>query len=236
MIKDFTVTFDGREYETTEGKVMIPNLENGVYDVGISAPGFECDSAKITIAGENKYFEFELVKQFSPPPIPSVIIGNLEWMKRNLDIEVPNSLYYNNDPALGEIYGRLYTWDAAVAAAAMVGDGWRLPTQADFNDLVAAAGGTNIAGRALKASPPDWDGDDSFGFTALPGGFANQDDSSDGIGTYGRWWYATEYHIPAFDRVDAWALHLEVGDDVAHDTWRRKGMGYSVRLCREPLQ
>ena len=43
-----------------------------------------------------------------------VKIGSLEWMTRNLDIDVEGSMCYDDDPVNCEKYGRIYTWSAAM--------------------------------------------------------------------------------------------------------------------------
>ena len=52
-------------------------------------------------------------------------IGEKTWLSENMNYETPNSWYYENDPANGDIYGRLYTWDDAQLACPA---GWHLPT------------------------------------------------------------------------------------------------------------
>ena len=65
-------------------------------------------------------------------------------------------------------------------------EGWHLPTFAEFETLFDAVGGQTVAGSALKSSsgwnvgsfgdePLDGNGDDSYGFSALPGGFSRYD-------------------------------------------------------------
>lgn len=76
--------------------------------------------------------------------------GNLEWTTENLRYEVTtgvtfpdtyvNPRYYDDGIATKyfEDFGLLYDHEAAVAA---VPDGWRLPTQSDWDDLDARTGG-----------------------------------------------------------------------------------------------
>jgi uncharacterized protein (TIGR02145 family) len=81
----------------------------------------------------------------------------------------------------------MYTWDAAMTVCPA---GWRLPARADWDDLVQAAGGA-VAGANLK-SRSNWNGEDQFGFTALPGGFYNPDNTFYNLGGNAGWWCRTE--------------------------------------------
>jgi uncharacterized protein (TIGR02145 family) len=87
--------------------------------------------------------------------------------------------------------------------------GWHIPTNADWDKLYRYADGTDgvdspydspTAGRYLKAMS-GWNdyedtfgnGEDSFGFSALPGGNGNSGGSFHNINNYGDWWSASAY-------------------------------------------
>ena len=145
-----------------------------------------------------------------------VKIGDLTWMAENLNFETAMSACPENDSRNCKRLGRLYSW---AEAKTVCPEGWRLPTKADFEALIAAAvpageSGTipnassavqnNKAGVVLKARD-GWfkkgNGDDKLGFNALPAGygFANgaasgsaSSNKFDGIGGYAYFWSATE--------------------------------------------
>jgi len=101
----------------------------------------------------------------------TVKIGEQIWMAENLNYECEGSVCYNNDPANGEKYGRLYDLETAKKACP---PGWHLPTMPEWNTLIREIGGIEMAGKYLKAQSGwhnDCNGTDKFGFSALPGGY-----------------------------------------------------------------
>jgi uncharacterized protein (TIGR02145 family)/uncharacterized repeat protein (TIGR02543 family) len=157
---------------------------------------------------------------------PTVRIGNLTWMAENLNCETSNSWCYDNNPANCAIYGRLYTWDAAMIACPA---GWRLPTRADWDDLVSAAGGSSVAGRNLK-SQTGWSGGgtDAHGFSALPGGRRWDAGYFSSVGWNGYWWSAAE-----LDASYAWFLDMNLDYDGVSENFGSKSNGLSVRCSRD---
>lgn len=84
---------------------------------------------------------------------------------------------YNNDPANGTTYGKLYNWYCCAAIdAAYTPYGWRTPTVAEWDTLIAYLGGTGVAGGALKMTgttywnSPNTGATNSSGFTMYGGG------------------------------------------------------------------
>lgn len=119
------------------------------------------------------YLETEYI---SHPIYKTVEIDGLEWFAENLARGTKSSYCgggLEGDSKEGgncEVYGRLYTWEAANNACPR---GWRLPSKADFDALFKSVGGIDKAGKALK-STDGWNGnggDDSYGFSALPAGY-----------------------------------------------------------------
>src|SRR5579871_4756178 len=65
------------------------------------------------------------------------------WMTRNLNVTTTSSYCYADAEANCAQYGRLYTWEAARRACPSVGDGWRLPSDADWRQMAKQYGGFN---------------------------------------------------------------------------------------------
>jgi uncharacterized protein (TIGR02145 family) len=129
--------------------------------------------------------------------IASVTICNKTWMLKNLDVSTYSNgdpipqvtdpaawyttttgawCYYNNDPANGAVYGKLYNWYAVNDPRGLAPVGWHVPSEAEWTELINCQGGFAIAGGKLKEAglthwdSPNTDATNSSGFTALAGG------------------------------------------------------------------
>ena len=161
----------------------------------------------------------------------TVSLGGLKWMAKNLNVEVADSWCYDNSTANCNKYGRLYTWEAAKAACQSVG--MRLPTRADWDALVTAAGGSSTAGKKLKSSDywtyyDGYTGTDDFGFSALPGGGRYSDGSFGTAGNYGYWWTATES-----SEGGAYSRNMYYDDDDVNEDGYDKSDGFSARCVQD---
>lgn len=129
----------------------------------------------------------------------TVNIGGCVWMAENLNYETETSVVFPEyDGKSHEKYGRLYAWEDAMDACPR---DWRLPSEGDWNDLVAAAGDSATAGTKLKAAR-DWDkdkkdyvvGTDDYGFAALPAAVSHV--NTNGVRSFSNngafFWTATE--------------------------------------------
>lgn len=66
---------------------------------------------------------------------------NLSWTFENLNEDLPGSWCYNNSFRYCTLYGRLYTWEAAKVACESLGEGWRLPSEREWEALAEYYGG-----------------------------------------------------------------------------------------------
>jgi len=161
-----------------------------------------------------------------------VQIGNLVWMAENLNYKIDNSWCYDYNDANGKKYGRIYTWDAAMAAPPA---GWRLPTRSDWDNLETAVGYGRCSVKLKTVSGWNKDdrgnngnGTDDYGFSALPGGcryIDRSDGDFGGIGEYGNWWTASEGEKGYAHRRD---IRCEYSGAML-DQIRSKDFGASVR-------
>jgi uncharacterized protein (TIGR02145 family) len=186
----------------------------------------------ITVGSDGKLLVAEEGDSFTDPrdgkKYRTVTINGVTWMAENLNYETPTSWIYNNDPANGEKYGRLYNWNEALTVAPT---GWRLPTRNEWQALVDFAGGNSAAGRTLK-STSGWNsggnGTDDYGFSALPGGLHYPNGSFEPAGDFGYWWTATGY-----SNGEAYSLVMGHIFDNVYDNYISKSYGLSMRLVKD---
>ena len=150
-----------------------------------------------------------------------VTICNETWMVKNLDVSTYRNgdiipqvsdmvqwetlttgawCYYNNDPALGAIYGKIYNAYAVMDLRGLAPQGWHVASHFEWNHLMFCLGGGEVAGAAIKeAGTVHWqspnEANNSSGFTALPGGhvwqYMQHGYQSEGIGFGTTWWAST---------------------------------------------
>jgi len=115
----------------------------------------------------------------------TIKLGSQVWMVENLKLKAKNSKCYNNKPANCEKYGGLYEWETAKTICPK---GWHLPTDKEWQKLIAFSGGEKKAGKQLK---------EKTGWAALFGGFFFVSDSEEmpssfmNIDVIGCWWSAS---------------------------------------------
>jgi len=109
-----------------------------------------------------------------------VKIGKQIWMAENLafNTTVGNRYVYNFDSNNLKTYGMLYNWEAAKSACP---DGWHLPSNTEWEELVDYLGGTDVAGGKMKTitlwTQPNTGATNESGFSALPSGYFSPNNS-----------------------------------------------------------
>jgi uncharacterized protein (TIGR02145 family) len=206
-----------------------------------------------------------------PPPLSSVTIGEQTWTDRNLDVAtyrdgtaIPEEqdpdkwknlktgawCYYENNPANGATYGKLYNWYAVMgitteedatptqeqigARKELAPAGWHVPSDEEWTTLADFLGGTGVAGGKMKETgeahwkTPNTSATNSSGFTAFPGGNrSNYDGTFSSIGTYGYLWSSSESNT-----TSAWFRFLWHGNGSVYRVGDGKPFGCSVRCLR----
>lgn len=144
-----------------------------------------------------------------------------QWLAENLNYELPDSWCYEADPDNCSALGRLYTWEAAKTACAGLGDGWRLPTEAEWRTLSDRYGGADVeanfeGGKAAYSALIEAG---QSGFSARLGGYRKSVDGSfRQMGRYGDYWTAT-----SGDAEKAWSFGFSSG-------YQKLSRNYSTKL------
>jgi uncharacterized protein (TIGR02145 family) len=196
--------------------------------------------------------------------LPSVTIATQVWQSSNLDVTtyrdgtlIPHVTdptqwsnlttgawcYYNNDPANGAIYGKLYNWYAVAGIhdndpnthnKILAPEGWHIPTDAEWTTLTTFLGGESVAGGKMKAtgtSPwwsPNTGATNSSGFTGLPAGCRYYHETFYYIGMFGYWWSSSEVDTPS---ASFRTLRFDYGNAYRYSANKRDG--FSVRCLRD---
>lgn len=117
----------------------------------------------------------------------TVKVGNQVWMAENLQYEIADgSACYNDDSGYCEVFGRLYSWDAAMDACP---EGWTLPSELDWYALVDEVGDADLRFSQGWAGgmPPKND----YDFAVLAAGYGSYGFFSSN-GSSAIFWTATE--------------------------------------------
>jgi uncharacterized protein (TIGR02145 family) len=158
-------------------------------------------------------------------PIPGGL-SDAEWTTTTAGAQA----VYNEDPTNLAAYGRLYNWYAVNDARGLCPTGWHVPSDGEWTELETVLGGASVAGAALKASSsdvPPWDGSNTSGFSALPGGSRNCCNGGfSSLGNFGYWWSSSPSEFYAWNRfLFSGSSHANRGSDNVRD-------GFSVRCLR----
>ena len=153
---------------------------------------------------------------------------NKEWVAAG-ESGKPAWCYYNNDPANGLKYGKLYNWYAVNDPRGLAPVGWTLSSDADWAKLAYYLGGQEAAGKKMKSTTGWSDGNNGTnetGFIGFPGGYRVENGTFQNLGSIGTWWSSTE--SKALSAIDHYlALSSSLGRSNSP-----KQRGESVRCLR----
>ncbi len=141
------------------------------------------------------------------------------------------------------IYGVLYNWSAAVGSQGsskgsnvqgVCPDGWHLPDDYEWEQLIDYLGGKDVAGGKLKESGywhwnmPNAGATNESGFSARAGGRRNMGGNMFFLNQFGFWWAANE-------TTDNRGRSISMSSDSSNvvNNVTSKEMGFSVRCIRD---
>lgn len=148
-----------------------------------------------------------------------------EWEKAGKEGN-PAWCYYENDPANGTKYGKLYNWYAVNDPRGLAPKGWHIPGDEEWTTLTDHLGGDG-SGNQMKSSSgwkDNGNGSNSSGFAGLPGGSRYDNGTFYTIGATGNWWSSSEN-----DTGIAWGRGLGYDGGLVHRFKFTKQAGMSVR-------
>jgi uncharacterized protein (TIGR02145 family) len=166
------------------------------------------------------------------------IIDNDEW------ISVSTSAYcwYNNDKTFKPTYGALYNW-FTINSGKLCPAGWHVPSDTEFNSLEIALGmqadqshvwgwrGTNH-GFKMKNNTgwgENGNGNNSSGFSAIPGGYRFGADGTFVFQTTITYWWASTEN----DADRGWYRRLDSASDQVYRASTSKKGGKYVRCVKD---
>ena len=243
-------------FKDEQGGLVAPKTISG--DIKYVKPGeskrivWDVLSDGISLSGKYKA-EVKIIR-FNSVKIGNQI-GNQIWMTENLNVDRfrngdaileaktaeewkaagntkrPAWCYYDNAPANGEKYGKLYNWYAVKDTRGLALVGWHVPSDAEWTILSNYIGGENVAGKSMK-STAGWynngNGTNSRGFSGLPGGYRLSSGDFNYVGGIGCWWSASENDV-----TDAWNRYLSSFKSPLYRSYDAKDYGFSVRCIKD---
>ena len=162
-------------------------------------------------------------------PIPQAKTDD-EWKKAGVNKQ-PAWCYYENDPANGAKYGKLYNWYAVSDSRGLAPVGYHIPSDAEWTILSDYLGGAEKAGAKMKSKQgwaEDGNGTNTSGFSGLPGGSRYYSGTFYTIGKCGYWWSSTEGST-----ANAWYRGLGYKYGGVSRYYDDKEVGFSVRCLRD---
>lgn len=119
----------------------------------------------------------------------------------------------------------LYNWYAVNDSRGLAPEGWHVPSDTEWQQLVDFLGGDMLAGKAMKAKK--FGGDNSSKFKALLSGLRYDDGSFYNVGSYAYFWSSSPYGSYAWHRL----LYSDY-DNVYRFNYNLR-YGFSVRCVRD---
>ena len=230
------------------------NYSTVIIDIPTESKSISFNFVECTDKDENNYSVVEIGAQtwmavnlkttkFPGGTEITLVESNTAWDALTLN-DIAYS-FYDNSSSYANTYGALYTWGAAMDGAAssdnnpsgvqgVCPDGWHLPSDAEWTELVNYLGGESTAGGKMKSvgtilwKSPNSGATNESGFSALPGGYRNTDGAFITIEETASFWSAT---------MDAsgfsWFHYLRRNyTNLERSTYNRPG-GLSVRCVKD---
>jgi len=185
-----------------------------------------------------------------------VRIGNDEWMASNLrtakfnngdpiPVESVDSLwaadsteasrsYYASSEADADVFGALYNRSVITDPRGVCPTGWKVPSNADWDRMMADLGGSFLAGNAIRSgenwSDPIYFGSNSSGFNAQPAGTRQSNGQFFGRGEQTAFWSTDTNVLSGRQNI----YFLGFSNPSPYQMTASKTEGFSIRCIRRP--
>jgi len=160
----------------------------------------------------------------------SEITQNFEWS----NLRTGAYCNYVNSTVNLNLDGRLYNWFAVNDSRKIAPQGWHIPSQEEWGELIRYLGGSQATGGKLKESgtkhwkSPNTGATNETGFTALPAGYRLYNGVFEDSGNYAVYWSSTELGINL-----AWQQQLEYNQTALSGSSANKAYGFSIRCVKD---
>jgi len=186
--------------------------------------------------------------------INSVVIGSQTWMTDNLNVSTfrngdpileaktkqewinageenrPAWCNYENNDVYGNGFGKLYNWYAVNDPRGLAPDGWHIPNDKEWTDLINELGGENIAGIKMKYPSTKEKSIKELNeskFNGMLSGSRFGTGDFEGVGYYGCMWSSTNNSLNS-----AWIRQLDNEKNNIERLSKSKDGGLSVRCVK----
>lgn len=192
--------------------------------------GYDIADARTVSVGKQEWLGKNLnVDHFANgDPIPEA--KSIDDWKRAGENKQPAWCYYDNDPAKGRTYGKLYNWYAVNDPRGLAPKGWHVPNDAEWNSMTSYLGGEATAGSSLKNNygwENNGNGNNNSSIAGLPGGYRKPNGTFFDLGNYAIWWSSSGTTGYASLRI------LHYANSKVYSRVDKKSWGYGVRCLRD---
>ncbi|TDQ24039.1 FISUMP domain-containing protein [Tenacibaculum caenipelagi] len=138
-VEPYEYSIDGTTFQTSD---TFTDVESGDYTLTVRDANTCTSTTSVTEADLNSLLDERDGQRYK-----IVKIGNQIWLGENFNFDTnitttTSSWCYGDEATNCNTYGKLYTWEAASQLAP---EGWKLPTQGDWQVLFNEVGGINVA-------------------------------------------------------------------------------------------
>jgi uncharacterized protein (TIGR02145 family) len=207
-----------------QNRIDVNNLFTGANAVDIDGNNYQ----GVRIGGQIWMSENLKTSRYNNGDLIPIVTDNAAWSA----LTTGGRSWYANDSATYENpYGNLYNWHAAADSRGLCPTGWHVPTDTEWTTLTDYLG--SDAGTKMKKNDAKWltnSGTNTSGFSALPGGYRNNDGSFYDVRNYAFLWSATE-DDNYFN--SAWYRFLYNANGDVGRIGYSKSFGASVRCLRD---